>query len=397
MFETLKPLPPDAILGIMTLFRADPQPGKIDLSVGVYQDEQGRTPVLECVKRAERAIIEAQDSKTYVAIAGNAGFNRGMEELLYGAQHPALAASRVATVQTPGGSGGLSVAGHLIARAKPNARIYLSEPSWPNHFPLLKLAGLQLESYPYYRYAEHRVDFDALTAKLETAAAGDLVLIHGCCHNPCGADLSSDQWRSLAELCARRGLVPFIDLAYQGLAEGLEQDAYGVRLMAEQLPEVVVVASCSKNLGLYRERVGAASFVAANAEQCKLALANASNVARGIYSMPPDHGAAIVAEILRDSKLRSMWVEELAEMRNRLNSLRHLLVEKLAERRTAVDFSFIAKERGMFSFLGISKEQVVRLREQFHIYMVESSRINIAGINHANVDYVADSIAAVLN
>jgi aspartate aminotransferase len=396
VFETLKPLPPDAILGIMTLFRADPHAGKIDLSVGVYQDEQGRTPVLASVKRAEQAIIDAQDSKTYVAIAGNAGFNRGVEELVYGANHPALKAGRVVTVQTPGGSGGLSVAGHLLARAKPGAKVYLSDPSWPNHLPLLKLSGLTLENYPYYDFKKHRVDFDAMTAKLDTAKAGDIVLIHGCCHNPCGADLTKEQWQDLAGLCERRGLVPFVDLAYQGLAEGLEADAYGARLMAERLPEVVIVTSCSKNLGLYRERVGSASFVSATREQSQLALANAANVARGIYSMPPDHGAAIVAKILHDAELRALWVKELEEMRARLNSLRELLVGKLAARKTPMDFSFIAQERGMFSFLGISKEQVIRLREEFHVYMIESSRINIAGINHKNVDYVADSIAAVL-
>jgi aspartate aminotransferase len=396
VFETLKPLPPDAILGIMTLFRADQHPGKIDLSVGVYQDEQGRTPVLASVKRAEQAVIDAQQSKTYVAIAGNAGFNQGVEELLYGKDHAALAAGRVATVQTPGGSGGLSVAGHLLARSKPNARVFISDPSWPNHVPLLKLAGLNLETYPYYDYARHRVDFDAMLAKLDKASAGDLVLIHGCCHNPCGADLSHEQWEALAQLCERKGLVPFIDLAYQGLAEGLDADAFGARLMASRLPEVVVVSSCSKNLGLYRERVGAASFVSANAEAAKLVLANASNVARGIYSMPPDHGAAIVSRILHDPALRAQWVKELEEMRTRLNSLRRLLVDKLAARETPVDFSFIAKERGMFSFLGITKEQVIRLREEFHIYMVESSRVNIAGINHGNVDKVADAIAAVL-
>jgi aspartate aminotransferase len=396
VFETLQPLPPDAILGIMTLFRADPHPGKIDLSVGVYQTEEGRTPVLASVKRAERAILDAQDSKTYVAIVGNAGFNRGLEELLYGAEHPALKAGRVATVQTPGGSGGLSVAGHLLARAKPNVRCYISDPSWPNHLPLLKVAGLQLETYPYYDYAKHRVDFEAMTARLERASAGELVLIHGCCHNPCGADLSQDQWEALTQLCERRSLVPFIDIAYQGLAEGLEQDAFGVRLMAARLPEVVVVTSSSKNLGLYRERVGAASIVSATAEQSKLALANAANVARGLYSMPPDHGAAIAGYILQSAELRALWVKELEEMRGRLNGLRQLLVDKLAARKTPMDFSFIAKERGMFSFLGISKEQVVRLREEFHVYMIESSRINIAGINHANVDYVADSIAAVL-
>ena len=396
MFETLKPPPPDAILGIMTLFRADQHAGKIDLSVGVYQDEQGHTPVLASVKRAEKAVIDAQDSKTYVAIAGNAGFNRGVEELVYGANHPALKAGRVATVQTPGGSGGLSVAGHLLARAKPGAKVYLSEPTWPNHFPLFTLAGLTLDSYPYYDLKTHRVDFDAMKAKLETAKAGEIVLLHGCCHNPCGADLTKQQWQDLAALCERRGLVPLVDLAYQGLAEGLDEDAYGARLMAERLPEVVVVTSCSKNLGLYRERVGSASFVSATREQSQLALANTSNVARGLYSMPPDHGAAIAAKILHDPELRALWVKELEEMRGRLNGLRRLLVDKLAARKTPTDFSFIAKERGMFSFLGIKKEQVIRLREQFHVYMIESSRINVAGVNRANVDYVADSIAAVL-
>jgi aspartate aminotransferase len=232
--------------------------------------------------------------------------------------------------------------------------------------------------------------------RLDKASAGELVLLHGCCHNPCGADLSKEQWRALAELCERRALVPFIDIAYQGLAEGLDADAYGVRLMAERLPEVVVVTSCSKNLGLYRERVGAASVVSASAEAAKLAAANLANVARGIYSMPPDHGAAIVGYIFGNAELRAQWTQELAEMRARLNGLRQLLVEKLAARKTPMDFSFIANERGMFSFLGITKEQVIRLREEFHVYMVESSRINVAGINHGNVDRVADSIAAVL-
>jgi aspartate aminotransferase len=396
VFETLKPLPPDAILGIMTLFRADPHPGKIDLSVGVYQDEQGHTPVLASVKRAEKAIIEKQDSKTYVSIAGNAAFNRGVEEILYGKDHPALTAGRVATVQTPGGSGGLSVAGHLVGRARPGARVYVSDPTWPNHQPLLKGAGLVLETYPYYDHAKHRVDFESMIKRLDKASAGELVLLHGCCHNPCGADLSKDQWRAVAELCERRALVPLIDIAYQGLAEGLDEDAFGVRLMAERLPEVVVVTSCSKNLGLYRERVGAASVVSASAEAAKLAAANLANVARGIYSMPPDHGAAIVGHIFGNAELRAQWTQELAQMRARLNGLRQLLVEKLAARKTPMDFSFIAEERGMFSFLGITKEQVIRLREEFHVYMVDSSRINVAGINHGNVDRVADSIAAVL-
>jgi aspartate aminotransferase len=351
---------------------------------------------LESVRRAERAIIDVQDSKTYVAIAGNAGFNRGMDELLYGASHPALKDGRVATVQTPGGSGGLCVAGHLLHRAKHSARVYLSDPSWPNHLPLLKLAGLKLEQYPYYDHAGHRVDFEAMVAAIERIHSGDVVLLHGCCHNPCGADLSREQWHVLAELCQRKGLIPFIDLAYQGLSEGIEEDAYGVRLMAEHVPEMIVVASCSKNFGLYRERVGSVSVVAADQKTRHAALSNLSSVARGLYSMPPDHGAAIVDRVLHDAALRAQWVDEVAAIRKRINGLRAVLVGKLAERGVAHDFSFIEHERGMFSFLGIRREQVIRLREEFHVYMLESSRINLAGLNAANADYVADSIAAVL-
>ena len=396
MFESLKTLPADAILGIMTLFRADANPRKVDLSVGVYQDETGHTPVLECVKRAEREIFEEQDTKTYVAIAGNPGFNRGVEELLYGKGHAALADGRVTTVQAPGGSGGLSVAAHLLARVRPGMKVYMSDPTWPNHSPLLKLAGLTLEAYPYYDYATHRVRFDAMTAAFEKMSAGDCVLLHGCCHNPCGADLARAQWDALAGICERRGILPFIDIAYQGLAEGLDADAYGVRLMAERLPEVIVVTSSSKNLGLYRERVGSVSVVSKTKATCDLVAANLANVARSIYSMPPDHGAAIAERVFHSPKLRTLWDKELTEMRSRLNGLRVLFVKQLQARKVPMDFSFIANERGLFSFLGISKEQVVRLREQFHVYMVESSRMNFAGLNKKNADYVADSIAAVL-
>jgi aspartate aminotransferase len=396
VLENLKPLAPDAIIGIMALFRQDPDPRKIDLSVGVYQDESGATPVLSAVRKAEQQILAQQQTKTYVAIAGNAAFNKGMESLLFGADHPVLRDGRVATIQSPGGSGGLSVAAHLIQRAKAGARVWLSDPSWPNHMPLLRVAGLQLEQYPYYDRQTHGVDFDAMVGALEKLERGDLVLIHGCCHNPCGADLSERQWQVLTDLCERRGVVPFLDYAYQGLSAGLDEDAYGVRLMARRLPEIVVVASCSKNFGLYRERVGSVSVVAANADQAKVTLGNLSNVARSIYSMPPDHGAAIVARVLEDADLRREWHAELDQMRARLNGLRQLLVAKLQARGVDRDFSFVANERGMFSFLGLSREQVIRLREEFHVYMVETSRVNMAGINHANVDYVVDAIAAVL-
>ena len=394
MFEPLKQLPPDAIIGIMAMFRADESPRKIDLSVGVYQDDKGHTPVLECVKRAERALYEKETSKTYVGIAGNLRFIAGMEELVFGAGHAASTAGRVATVQTPGGSGAICVAGHLINRAKPGTTVYLSDPSWPNHSPLLKLAGLTLEQYPYYDSREHRVDFDAMLGTVRGMRAGDVILIHGCCHNPCGADLSSEQWSELADACNSAEVVPFVDFAYQGLAEGLEEDALGARLMAERCPEVLIVTSCSKNFGLYRERVGTVSVVSPSTAQREAVASNLANVARGIYSMPPDHGASIVEGVLQDPELKALWIGELAAMRNRLNGLRQLLVDELAER--GVDMSFVAKERGMFSFLGLTKEQIVRLREEFHIYMVESSRVNIAGINQGNVGYVADSIAAVL-
>ncbi|MGD8810068.1 MAG: amino acid aminotransferase [Gammaproteobacteria bacterium] len=395
MFDQLKPLPPDAILGIMQLFRADEFPGKVDLSVGVYQDDDGNTPILESVKQAEKIVYDQETTKSYVAPAGNARFNRLMEELVFGADSAVLRQGRVATVQGPGGSGALSVASHLIQRARPGARIFCSDPSWPNHVPLLSLSGARLESYPYYDFAAHRVDFDGMVAAIEKMQRGDYLLLHGCCHNPCGADLSDSQWQVVAGLCARLGLIPFIDLAYLGLARGLEDDAYGVRLMAESVPEMIVVSSCSKNFGLYRERVGTCSVVFADDSEREGVASNLANVARSLYSMPPDHGAAIVATILGDATLRKLWYSEVDAIRNRLNGQRRLLVEKLAARGTRTDFSFIANESGMFSFLGLSREQIVRLREEFHVYMVESSRINVAGVNSRNVDYVVDSIAAV--
>ena len=396
MFETLQKLPPDAIIGIMALFRADPSAEKVDLSVGVYQDENNQTPIFDSVRQAERRLIENQATKSYVGITGNADFNAGMQALIFGEGNAAVEEDRVATVQSPGGSGGLCVAGHLLHRAKANTRVWLSDPSWPNHRPLLQLAGLKLADYAYYDQRAHRVDFEGMVQSIESMHAGDVLLLHGCCHNPCGADLSHAQWHVVAELCQRRKIIPFIDLAYQGLSEGLDEDAYGVRLMTEHVPELIVVASCSKNFGLYRERVGSVSVVAKDKDSRDTILTNLASVARGLYSMPPDHGAAIVGSILHDAELRSLWLSEVKAMRERINSLRRLFVEKIAARGTPIDFSFIENERGMFSFLGLDKATIVRLREEFHVYMVETSRINLAGINSSNVDYVADSIAAVL-
>jgi aspartate aminotransferase len=285
----------------------------------------------------------------------------------------------------------------FLQKVKPGAKIMVSDPTWANHIPLLGEAGLQISKYPYYDYKSHSIRFDAMMESLNTAGPGDLVLLHGCCHNPCGADLDQHQWQAIAALAQKNGFTPFIDLAYQGLGDGIVEDTYGVRLLAESLPELVVVSSCSKNFGLYRERTGSLTVISANAASTKAAGSQIASIARSIYSMPPDHGAAVVIEILGDSTLNADWETELTEVRNRINGLRTELVNALAAKGIDRDFSFIQREKGMFSFLGLSVEQVHSLINNYSIYLVDSSRINIAGINHSNLDYLADSIKQVLS
>ena len=396
MLENLKPISKDAILGIMALFRDDNNDEKIDLSVGVYQNQEGVTPVLSSVKKAESQLIEDQKTKSYVSIAGNSIFNSSIQNLIFGKDHDAIQSGRVSTIQTPGGSGGLCIAAHLILRSNRKTKVWLSNPSWPNHYPLLKLAGLSLEQYPYYNYQNHSIDFISLLSAVEKMNQGDLILLHGCCHNPSGSDFSMEQWKELGYLLKKKKVIPFIDLAYLGLGDGIDKDAFGVRFMAEILPELIVVSSCSKNFGLYRERVGAVSVVSENKDIADLTLANISNLARGIYSMPPDHGAAIVGHILTNQDLHDLWEAEVKQIRDRLNSIRTLFVKKMKENNASQDFSFIGREKGMFSFLGIDKDQIIRLREEFHIYMVESGRVNLAGVNEINVDRVTKSIIKVL-
>ncbi len=396
MFEQLEALPDDPILSLIKLFREDLSTKKVDLGAGVYQNEAGQTEVLPSVKRAEAKILEEQTTKTYEGLAGSADYNTAMQRLVFGDDHAALRDGRVATVQTTGGSGGLHVAARVLAGASPGAKVWLSEPTWPNHGPLLASAGIEFASYPYLNLATQQIDFDAMLGALAGAPAGDVVLLHGCCHNPSGADLSTEQWRALLEVVERRGLVPFIDMAYQGFAEGVAEDAYGVRLFAAKLPEVVVVTSCSKNFGLYRERVGTANIVAASTAAAVTAGSHLASNTRRIYSMPPAHGAAVVATILNDERLRAEWLEELAEMRTRINALRRDLAATLAAKTGSNRFDFVADQRGMFSLLGLSPEQVGRLRDEFHVYMVGSSRTNIAGVREANLDYLSDAIAAVL-
>ena len=396
MFEILEALSPDAILGLMAAFRDDPRTQKIDLGVGVYRDEQGNTPILKCVSEAERRRFASETTKTYIGPPGTPGFNELVRKLMFGGHHSVLKDQRVAGVQTPGGCGALRVGAELVKRARPDATIWVSDPTWANHVPLLGSAGITIETYAYYDKDTHALNADAMLAALATIPSGDLVLLHGCCHNPSGVDLNEAQWRAVAKLCSERGLLPYIDLAYQGLGDSLDDDASGVRIMSDACPEVIVASSYSKNFGLYRERVGALQIVTKNSAAVSVVQSQLDSVVRTIYSMPPAHGAAIVEIILGDEALNVAWVKELDEMRDRINDLRTLLAERLTNA-TGQDFGFIRHQRGMFSFLGITPAQVERLRKECGIYMVGSSRINVAGINNANVDYFLASCAKILN
>ena len=396
MFERLDRVPDDPILGLMAAFRADPAPKKVDLGVGVFRDAKGDTPVLDCVRKAEKAVLERQTSKTYVAPAGNAAFNQAMEKLVFGADHPVFAAARVRSIQGPGGCGALRLGAELVRLACPQATVHVSTPTWANHVPLLTGSGLKLGHYPYYERASGAINFGAMCQALATLPPGDVVLLHASCHNPTGADLSQAQWQELVPLFRRRGLLPYIDMAYQGLGTGQDEDAFGVRLFAAELPEVLVAVSCSKNFGLYRERAGVLHVVTDSAAAGVAALSHEVRVARSIYSMPPDHGAAIVNEILGDEALRASWVSELAVMRERINGLRKQLVAQLRTALPDRDFGFIARQHGMFSLLGLSIDEVQRMRTQCHVYMTDDSRINIAGLRADNIEYFAQSVAHVL-
>lgn len=396
MLSNFSPLPPDPILGLSAAYREDTNPDKVDLGVGVYKNENGVSPVMAAVKRAEATLLSNEDSKAYLPPAGTEGFLSGTQRMLFGEGHDVLVEGRCKTQQTTGGCGALRVAAQLLMRGSDTATVWVSTPTWANHVPLLGDAGVTIREYPYYDYVSRTIDFEGMLLGLEQAKAGDFVLLHGCCHNPCGADLSLTQWQALGDFLAERGLTPFIDLAYQGLGDGLEEDVAGLRMLAGTLPEMIVASSCSKNFGLYRERTGTLSVIADTAEHADNALKQMLNIARGIYSMPPSHGAAIVETILESTELKEEWASELSGMRQRINGLRLDFAKKTAARGIGRDFSHIAREKGMFSFLGISESEVERLRADFSIYMVNSSRINVAGINDDNMDYLVESLASVL-
>lgn len=396
MFEVLPLLPNDPILGLSIAYANDINPGKVDLGVGVYKNDLGQTPIMKAVAEAEKLRIARDITKAYTPPAGVPGANEASTRLVFGADHPAVVAGRVRTVQAPGGCGALRVAAELIQRARPGAQLWVSTPTWANHVPLLGSAGLKLREYPYYDYAGHDINFAAMMATLKDIPRGDLVLLHACCHNPSGADLTPAQWNQVADVLEERGIIPFVDMAYQGFGEGLEQDAYGLRMLAHRVPEMIVANSFSKNFGLYRERAASLSFVFANPQQADAGFSQLLNVARGIYSMPPAHGSTIVDIILHSEELTHVWQSELTQMRNRIAGLRVQLVESLNALQQARDFSFIARERGMFSFLGLTVEQVHRLKNEYSIYMTDTSRISVAGLTTEKMDYVAKAITAVL-
>ena len=395
MFGNLETLPPDPILGVTAAFRADPDPRKIDLGVGVYRDEHGNTPVPAAVREAERQVLAAQSSKTYVGPLGNPEFNERIVGLALGELAGTLR-ERTATIQTVGGCGALRMAAELLHAASPGSVVHVSDPTWANHEPLLGNSGIALQRYPYYEPATRRVAFDRMLEHIEGLPAGAVVLLHGSCHNPTGVDLELQQWRAVADVLERRGVVPFVDLAYQGLGDDLETDVAGLRLLAARLPTLLLAISCSKNFGLYRERTGALAVIAENAATARAITTHQARIGRRMYSMPPDHGAAVAARVLGEAQLRRAWQDETAAMVARMKALRALLAGRLAGRRPDRDFSWLTGQRGMFSLLGLAPAGTRALCTEEHVYVPPDGRINIAGVSDANVDRVADALVRVL-
>ncbi|MCB2114839.1 MAG: aspartate/tyrosine/aromatic aminotransferase [Rhodobacteraceae bacterium] len=391
MFGSLKPQPADKILALMGEYRADPRPDKIDLGVGVYKDATGHTPIMRAVKRAEKQLWDAETSKTYTGLAGDPAFNAAMASLVLG---DAAAGDRISSVATPGGTGAVRQAFEFLRMASPPVRVFVSDPTWPNHLSILKHLGIEAVPYRYFDTETRGVDFDGMLADLAGARAGDAVLLHGCCHNPTGANLTLPQWVAVADLLDKTGATPLIDIAYQGFGDGLDEDAAGVRLIAARLPEVLIAASCSKNFGIYRERTGSLIALSSSADQGvtqgTLAYLNRQN-----YSFPPDHGARLVTMILADPGLRAEWETELEEIRRGMLRLREALAAELGRLSGSDRFGFLAAHRGMFSRLGATPAQVERLKAEHGIYMVGDSRLNIAGLNDATVPVLARAVLAV--
>jgi aromatic-amino-acid transaminase len=393
-FAQIVRVPGDPILGLMEAYRADTNPDKLDLGVGVYKDAQGLTPIPQAVKLAEQRLVDQQTTKSYVGGHGDPLFTARLAELVLGEDSPALGEQRAAATQTPGGTGALRLAADFIAHSLPGRGIWLSDPTWPIHETLFAAAGLKVGHYPYVD-ADNRLDVEAMLTALTQLPRGDVVLLHACCHNPTGFDLSQDDWYRVLEVVKARELLPLIDFAYQGFGDGLEQDAWAVRLFAKQLPELLITSSCSKNFGLYRERIGALLVCASNSEQLLNTRSQLASIARNLWSTPPAHGAAIVASILDDSELKALWMSELESMRQRVAGLRLGLVEALQPHGLAERFAHIGVQRGMFSYTGLSPQQVQRLRDEHSVYLVGSGRANVAGLDASHLDQLAGVIAQV--
>ena len=396
MFEKITAAPADPILGLGEAFKSETRSNKINLGIGVYKDAKGNTPIVKAVKEAERRLLEQENTKNYLPIDGVADFNARTKELLFGANSDIIKNNRARTVQSLGGTGALRIAAEFVKRQTNSQNVWISTPTWPNHNAIFKAVGINIREYRYYDAERKALDWDNLIADLSQASEGDVVLLHGCCHNPTGIDPTPEQWDKLAEMSAQEGWLPLFDFAYQGFAHGLEEDAYGLRAFAKKHKELLVASSFSKNFGLYNERVGAFTVVAENSDIAATALTQVKVIIRTLYSNPSSHGANTVALVLNDAKLRQDWENELTEMRDRIKKMRHRFVELLKEYGAQQDFSFIINQNGMFSFSGLTAEQVDRLKEEFAIYAVRSGRINVAGITEDNIRYLCESIVKVL-
>lgn len=396
MFEKVQIAPPDPILGLTETFKADPNPDKINLSVGVYKDASGKTPVLETVKEAEQRILAREDSKGYLPMTGEPVYCAEVQKLLFGEGHEIIAAKRAATAQCPGGTGALRVAGDYFHILHPGAKIWLSDPTWANHNTIFTAAGMQCEKYAYRDASINGLNFEAMCASIKQIPAGDVILLHGCCHNPTGIDPTVEQWAVIGDLLAEKGILPLVDFAYQGFANGIEDDRAGLLELCKKVKQMIVCSSFSKNFGLYRERTGALTVVGDSAEQAETVMSQVKLRIRYNYSNPPSHGGQIVATVLSDKELKAKWIEEVTTMRQRINDMRHLFVKTLKDKGVEQDFSSIIDQRGMFSFSGLTKDQVLQLREKYAIYIVDSGRINVAGMTADNMDKLCEAVKAVL-
>ncbi|WP_394131704.1 amino acid aminotransferase [Shewanella maritima] len=396
IFSDITQAAADPILGLTEAFKADPRPNKVNLGVGIYKDDSGQTPVLNSVKKAEAKLLEIEKTKSYLGIEGVNAYNDAVQTLLFGEGSDIIMQKRAKTAQAPGGTGSLRMAAEFLVNSTNSNTIWVSNPTWANHQNIFTAAGLSIETYDYYVPQTHNIDFDAMKSSLSAAKAGDIVLMHGCCHNPTGIDLSTEQWQEFAELCVVKQLVPLFDFAYQGFGEGTEEDAQGLRIVASKVSELIIANSFSKNFGLYNERIGAVTIVAENQHVADTSFSQVKKTIRSSYSNPPAHGGLIVSTILSDKQLREEWQQELTQMRERISEMRHRFVAMLKQEGVSQDFSFIAEQKGMFSFSGLTKAQVEQLKTEHGVYIVGSGRISVAGLTSDNLPVVCKAIAQVL-